>query len=116
MSKDASSLPDDPVQLRALLLQERAQHAQALATLAEIETTVSLQERTIQQQEQTIARLLRRLYGPQQERIDPNQLTLFDTDELQALAAELSAGEPEPTSPSPRKMGHGRRALPRNLP
>ena len=67
MSMDASSLPDDPSQLRALLLEERAQHQ---AALAQIEATVSSQQRTIQQQEQMIARLLRRFYGPRQERID----------------------------------------------
>src|SRR4051812_16909742 len=124
MSKDALSLPDDPAQLRALLLEERArrqateaQHAQALATLAQIETTLSSQQQKIQQQEHTIAQLLRRLYSPRQERIDPNQLTLFDAEELQALAAELAFDQEEP-SPSPLagKAGHGRRALPRNLP
>src|SRR3954467_1956667 len=107
MSKDALSLPDDPAQLRALLLQERAQrqamesqHAQALATLTQIETTLSSQQQKIQQQEQLIAQLLRRLYGSRQERIDPSQLTLFDAEELQALAAELSAGEQEQASPA----------------
>jgi transposase len=113
MSTDATSLPNDPARLRALLLAERAQHA---ATLAQIEATLSSQQRTITQQEQTIARLLRRFYGPQQERIDPNQLTLFDTKELEALAEELAAAKKEPAPSSPRKNGHGRRALPRNLP
>jgi transposase len=114
MSTDATSLPNDPARLRALLLEERAQHA---ATLAQIEATLSSQQRTIAQQEQTIARLLRRFYGPQQERIDPNQLTLFDTQELEALAEELAAAKKEPSpASSSRKTGHGRRLLPRNLP
>jgi transposase len=114
MSTDATSLPNDPARLRALLLEERAQHA---ATLAQIEATLSSQQRTIAQQEQTIARLLRRFYGPQQERIDPNQLTLFDTQELEALAEELAAAKKEPLPASSlRKAGHGRRSLPRNLP
>src|SRR3954471_6286074 len=116
MSKDATSLPDDPAQLRALLLEERARHAQAVAVLTEMESTLSSQQQKIQQQEQLIAQLLRRLYGPRQERIDPSQLTLFDAEELQALAAELSAGEQEQASPAASgKAGHGRRALPRNL-
>src|SRR5688572_7269935 len=114
MSTDATSLPNDPARLRALLLEERAQHA---ATLAQIEATLSSQQRTIAQQEQTIARVLRRFYGPQQERIDPNQLTLFDTQELEALAEELAAAKKEPSpASSSRKTGHGRRLLPRNLP
>lgn len=116
MSMDATSLPHDPDRLRALLLAERAQHATTLATLAQIEATVSQQQRTIQQQEQTIARLLRKQYGPQQERIDPDQLMLFDTDELEALAEELAASKKEPPAPRTGKKGHGRRPLPRNLP
>jgi transposase len=113
MSRDADSLPDDLDQLRAVLLSERAQHE---ATLAQAEATVSAQQRTIQQQEQTIARLLRRMYGPQQERIDPNQLTLFDTRELETLAEELAAQQMPAASSCARKHGHGRRPLPRNLP
>jgi transposase len=120
MSTDADSLPDDLDQLRAVLLAERAQHEATViqheATLAQIEATVSSQQRTIQQQEQTIARLLRKMYGPQQERIDPNQLTLFDADELEELAEELAAKRSPAASSLARKRGHGRRPLPRNLP
>lgn len=113
MSMDVHSLPNDPERLRALLLAEREQHA---ATLAQIEATLSAQQRTIQQQEQTIARLLRKYYGPQQERIDPDQLTLFDTEELEELAEELASSKEEPAAPRSAKNGHGRRRLPRNLP
>jgi transposase len=113
MSTDAASLPNDPERLRALLLAEREQHA---ATLTQIEATLSAQQRTIQQQEETIARLLRKYYGPQQERIDPDQLTLFDTEELEALAEELASSKTEPAAPRSSKNGHGRRRLPRNLP
>jgi transposase len=113
MSTDAAFLPNDPERLRALLLAERQQHA---ATLAQIEATLSAQQRTIQQQEQTIAQLLRKYYGPQQERIDPDQLTLFDTEELEALTEELASSKTEPAAPRSSKNGHGRRRLPRNLP
>jgi transposase len=113
MSMDANSLPNNPAELRALLLAERAQHE---ATLAQIEATLSSAQRTISQQEQTIARLLRRMYGPQQERIDPNQLTLFDTHELEELAEELAEKKAPAPSSLARKNGHGRRGLPRNLP
>jgi hypothetical protein len=116
MSMDATILPDDLAQLRALLLEERARHA---ATLAQMEATVSSQQRTIQQQEQTIARLLRRFHGPQRERIDPNQLTLFDLHELEAIAEELAAPAEEAKEAAPprgRQAGHGRRSLPRQLP
>src|SRR5262249_2983647 len=60
--------------------------------------------------------LLRRLYGPRGERIDPHQLLLF---------AEMAAGQdtaPAPTEPTTaarpkrRCRPHGRRRLPEHLP
>lgn len=119
MSTDAVSLPDDPAALRALLLREREQHTQVVA---HFEQTVRAQEHTIRRQEQELARLLRRLYGPKQERIDPDQLTLFDAHELQALAAELQQdAEPQTDGASAttrrrRRRGHGRQPLPAHLP
>ena len=70
------------------------------------------------QQQHEIARLLRRLYGPKQERIDPDQLLLFDGDDLTALAAELSEAPAvgETSTGKRRSQGHGRRELPRHLP
>ena len=117
MSKDASSLPDDPAALRAILLREREQHQQ---TLAHYEQTVQAQQRTIEQQQHQLARLLRQRYGPKQERIDLNQLTLFDTSEILALAEELNAETEEETGSAPKRrrkrQGHGRRPLPGHLP
>ncbi len=130
MSTDASlSLPDDPALLKALLLRERAalenqrtrferERAQSAAVTGHLEQTVQSQKKKIDQQQHEIARLLRRLYGPRQERIDPDQLLLFDGDDLTALAAEL-AQEPEAqTAQSGRNpnKGHGRRDLPAQLP
>jgi transposase len=119
MSTDAPlSLPDDPALLKALLLRERQQRAQSAAVTAHLEQTVQSQQKKIDQQQHEIARLLRRLYGPKQERIDPDQLLLFDGDDLTALAAEL-AQEPEVAGTSTgksRQKGHGRRELPQHLP
>lgn len=124
MRTDASSLPDDPALLKALLLRERRerqseceQHAQLVAGY---EQTVESQQRTIKQQQHQLAQLLRKLYGPQQERIDPDQLTLFDARELEELAAELqdapSEGDDQATtSTRRRRRGHGRRRLPEHL-
>jgi transposase len=61
------------------------------------------------------------LYGARQERLDPDQLLLFDSVELEALVQ--GASEPvddEPSSPEAtaprRRRGHGRRPLPAHLP
>lgn len=124
MSTDARALPDDPALLKALLLRERTAHQsereQHAQLVAHYEQTVQSQQRTIAQQQHELARLLRRLYGPRQERIDPAQLTLFDAHELQELAAELQqdaqADVPCSDAAGSRRRGHGRRPLPGHLP
>lgn len=126
MSTDACLLPDDPGELKALLLGERRQHEQVVAQHSEVlthfEQTVASQQRTIEKQQHEIAQLLRRLYGPRQERIDPDQLTLFDADELRELLAEGESAQTSPDQEEPpaprrrRRNGHGRRLLPEHLP
>ncbi len=113
MSQDDLQLPNDVEQLKAMIagqavaiaereasLAEResvlAQHA---ATIAQHKTTIDSLHETIEQQlrkleglHQQLARLLRKQYGPQKERIDPDQLTLFSAAELESLVAELQQG------------------------
>ena len=135
---DVPSLPQDADQLRALLLAEREQHAQALTqaltqavaqqqeVLARYEVTVEKQQRTIAQQEHTIAQLLRRISGSRQERIDPDQLMLFTPDDLRVMADDMAlpeghehavnSEEDEASSSRRRRKGHGRRPLPASLP
>ncbi|MBA3313856.1 MAG: transposase, partial [Planctomycetaceae bacterium] len=143
MSKDAShdlSLPNDPAVLRDVLLRQREHFqaerarferelAQRTATLACLEQTVVAQQRTIERQQHRIAQLLRRTFGPRQERIDLDQLLLFDSADVSALVEEREQEEreqeereqeaaesgPEPSAKR-RRRGHGRRALPAHLP
>jgi transposase len=98
----AEHLPDDLATLKRMVLE-------LLASLQE-------RERDIEAMRHRIDLLLRRLYGPRGERIDPNQLLLF---------AEMAAGPvtapapPEPAAaakPQRRCRPHGRRRLPDNLP
>jgi len=66
-----------------------------------------------QQLHQRIDYLLRRLFGPCSERLDPNQLPLFEK------LADEAAVQPEPEAPQapqPRRNGHGRKKLPEDLP
>jgi transposase len=61
--------------------------------------------------------LLRRLYGPRAERFDPNQPTLFDPcPPLPELPPSCGPDESEPPAARRKKKGHGRRALPKDLP
>jgi len=122
MSKEASpsrpdrSLPSDLESLRALLVAERSQHDAVVASMSE---TIHSQQRKLEQQEHRIAQLLKQFYGPKRERFDPNQLTIFDVNELQALAAEApapaQAAAAAPIAARARRKGHGRRPLPAHL-
>ena len=144
---------EDAIAERDASLAEResvlAQHAatitQHAATITQHETVIDSLHETIEKQlrkleglHQQLARLLRKQYGPQKERIDPDQLTLFSATELESLVAELQQGVTDSVSTddgsdddvssdknddggeaSDRKKqgkGHGRRPLPDHLP
>jgi transposase len=98
----AEHLPNDLATLKRMVLE-------LLASLHQ-------RDRDIEAMRHRIDLLLRRLYGPRGERIDPHQLLLY---------AEMAAGQdtaPAPTEPSaaaePRRRcrPHGRRRLPDSLP
>lgn len=64
--------------------------------------------------------LLKRVYGPRSERIDPNQLLMFAIQSMESspeakVGADACDDGVGPSS-QPKKRGHGRRPLPRNLP
>jgi transposase len=139
MSTDAFSLPNDVEQLKAIIAQDRSVMAQKDAVLVQrdlvlaqreavissLEESLELKSRKLALVEQQLARLLRKQYGPQRERIDPNQLTLFTAEELgelireleqnQADSVSLDDGSDDPVAPRKAK-GHGRRPLPAELP
>ncbi len=99
----AEQLPDDVATLKGLVLE-------LLASLHQ-------RDRDMESLRHRIDLLLRRLYGPRGERLNPGQLLLF---------AGMAAGQdtvtqplPEPaapTQPTRRCRPHGRRRLPENLP
>jgi transposase len=99
---DAEHLPNDVATLKRMVLE-------LLASLHQ-------RDRDIEGLQHRLHLLLRRLYGPRGERINPDQLLLF---------AEMAAGQdtaPAPTEPAaaakPKRQcrPHGRRRLPENLP
>ncbi|MBN2294282.1 MAG: IS66 family transposase zinc-finger binding domain-containing protein [Pirellulales bacterium] len=69
------------------------------------------------QLENRLDQLLRRLYGPRAERVDPDQMSLFDLEpEDSATPQPQVADEPETTSNTKKKSkGHGRRLFPENI-
>ena len=96
------SLPTDLDGLRALLLAERAHHAEELERLTAI-----------------IKELQRHRFGRRAERLDPEQLALALEDVEQTLAAADAAAENDTTAQkqaTPRRRHINRGALPVHLP
>ena len=149
MSTEELKLPDDVEQLKAMIARQSgtlAEREQVITrhteTIVQRDKVIASQHSTIEQQRkkleglhQQLARLLRRQYGPQKERINPDQLTLFTEEELLALIQEIQEGTADsvsaddgslddagteadapPPKPKPERKGHGRRPIPADLP
>jgi len=112
MSRDASSPPDDLSLCHAIIAKQQEQLAAS--------------QRQIEQLKHQIDYLLRRTYGPRSERIDPNQLALFElslsADEqapVPSSADHRCAAVPAPvvnTASSSKRNGHGRQRFPKHWP
>lgn len=103
---DKDELPGDVEQLRELVLKLAASNDQLVAT-------VTKQHTRIEQQEHKITELIAALRGKQRERIDPDQLLLFEIGELEKLIEEeLQISRP----PRGSKKRRTRRMIPDNLP
>jgi transposase len=133
---DAKELPTDVEQLKALLLQTQAtlatkerelketrcqaiqfkqQATQFEHQASELSATVSEQRKKLQSNEQTIRELLQALRGKTRERIDPDQLLLFEIGELETLIEEELQAERDASRPE-RKKKRGRRLIPDHIP
>mgnify|MGYP006332870905 FL=1 len=103
------TLPNDVTQCHHLIAHLKAHADELSATLHE-------QQRTTARLQQQVELLLKRLYGPRAERIDPKQLALF-AQELAAAQEPDATPEEEASAPTPEaKKGHGRKPLPKDLP
>ena len=107
------SLPTDVATLQKLLL--RTQQALELSErkAEQLSTTVQEQHQKLEQANQQIVELLRALRGKQRERVDPDQLLLFQLEELEQVLDEQAA-ESQPRSR--RNCTRGRRLIPDDLP
>lgn len=90
--------------------------AQCHALISELLTSLRQQEREKAQLLHRVEQLLRQLYGPRTEKIDPAQMLLFMEEAVRA-AREASSGDPEDLEekPAPKKKGHGRKRPPLEL-
>jgi transposase/chorismate mutase len=114
VTPDADTLPTDPEVLRALLLAERARHAETIARIAQERDAAvgeSARLRAI------IQELQRHRFGRRSEQLDPDQLALGLEDTEQALSA-AEANEDTTRPAPPRLVGRrgNRGSLPKSLP
>lgn len=94
-------LPDDPVLLKGIVRELLASH--------------HAQQRQIEQLAHRLDLLLKRVYGPRADQLDPRQLFLFDPPPAEDSPAPAPPPEPEVVTTTVTKNGHGRRKLPENL-
>src|ERR1700731_1784464 len=117
MTTAPDSLPANAKALRALLLSERARHAEELAA-ARGESSHARDE--ISRLMAIIKELQRHRFGRRSERLDPDQLALALEDLEEALAAAEAAAETDEKAPAKpiatRKRQINRGALPPHLP
>ena len=105
---DAASLPNDVAELHQLVVTQSA--------------TLTAQQREIEQLKHYVALLLRARYGPRSEKVDPNQLALFDVQSNEnADDGVAPQALPDDTSLNVVvrehcRRGGGRTALPEDLP
>jgi len=111
------SLPTNAKALRALLLAERARHAEELAAARD---EASRAQDEVGRLMAIIKELQRHRFGRRSERLDPEQLALALEDLEQAIAAAEAAAEKDQKPPTgsvaARKRQINRGALPPHLP
>jgi transposase len=100
----AEQLPDDRDTLKRMIL--------------ELLETLHQQQHDNETLRHRLDLLLRRLYGPKQERLDPNQRLLFPetTADADALTTVPPTAPEDPEKPKRKCRPHGRRRMPENLP
>jgi transposase len=120
MNTEVASLSQPPHMTTAPALPSDLQLCHAL--IVEMHEQLVSSQRTIEQLEHRLDVLLRRMFGPRSERVDPNQLSLFEVsaDESTAATTPASAEPPPATTDKgtaqPKDNGHGRRRFSEKLP
>jgi transposase len=94
-------LPDDPVLLKGIVRELLATHHS--------------QQRQIDQLTHRLDLLLKKVFGPRADQIDPRQLHLFQAPSVELPPAPPLTVSPTPSATTEKKNGHGRRKLPENL-
>lgn len=115
-SMNQDELPTTIEELREYALNARRQLQTVQQQALELTATIASQKQRLEKSERTILELLQALRGKQRERIDPDQLLLFELGELEKLIEENATEQDERSQPRRKKRRRGRRMLPDNLP
>ncbi|MCA8985884.1 MAG: IS66 family transposase [Planctomycetaceae bacterium] len=83
--------------------------------IRELLATHQAQQRQIDQLTHRLDLLLKRVYGPRADQLDPRQQLLFTAPPADTPLPLPSPPEPEVTTTTVKQNGHGRRKLPENL-
>jgi hypothetical protein len=97
MTQGALPTSIEELQRPGLSLHREVNHAKREVVVAkqqaiELTSTVSAQKKRLEQSERTIKELLQALQGKKRERLDPDQLLLFELGELERLIEDAARG------------------------
>jgi transposase len=106
MHSSVDSLPDDPIQLQAEIVQLRDVVKENEQAIAEKEQALTEKAQRIEQLLDYILLLRKRQFGTSADRTNKNQVSLFDEAELEQLLAELDL----PSDRDADKPGHQKKA------
>jgi transposase len=121
-------LPDDPAVLKRILAEHCARREAEIQAAVEVQlqaavdqaVQVAVKEAVEKAVRETTAALLRRFYGPRNERFDPRQLLLFglklDAMPLDEASIAEESREELATRRVAKRHKHGRYPLPEHLP
>jgi transposase len=85
------------------------------AIIAGLLDDLDAKERKLRRVQHFLEKLLRWRFGQKRERVvDPNQLFLFAFDQVERNQ-DIAVGEADAVPTKPKRKGHGRRRLPKNL-
>lgn len=111
---DTNTLLKEVQSLRSLLEKSQRDAEVALEQVAELSATVTSQQAKLEQKDRQILELLKALRGKQRERIDPDQLLLFEIGELEQFIEEQLPDSSKPQRH--RRKKRGRQLIPEGLP
>ena len=123
MSNGLDNLPDDPAELKRLLLESQRLLQERQAQIDQIKREAAERMEAMEQRHKAeMDAIIRRFYGPHSEKFDPTELLLFGVNVAETIPVDAKVVEAESGEKlKSRRINsggdkHGRRKLPDHLP